>query len=402
MAAPAPVPPTTASNPNGDPTDQPPRTTTPSQPAGDAAPAPATAPAPEAPPISTAFVPDSSLAKNGIISSSNGLKRTAAPPAGFPIPQLGTSVWRNIPPVMKGRWQAKSGPKLWVRQHRAGYASDLSANAAGIRGLIQRFVDAPDVLVSTPIAEALPTGKYGPPWHFLVSGISQLACDRLVGVQMIATEAITIFTLPFVETLPNHIGTLERFSLGDTVQDIAIVVKAVQENLEANPHIATFANSHTPNANTTTVPRAYASIRVTTLQIQDSNFTQHTGWNVYCDDPPQMPIDSFFQWVALIRDLSFPTEDFGSGCMRTFIQKDRGTAVDRQFHCVACKSTDHPTGLCPFPNLEGWLGPTPAMEDHSLPGLQGLHISNIPPARGRGRGRGNMRRASGGRGRGRG
>lgn len=381
---------------DGDKAGQPPHITIPPQSAE------AVTPVLEATPTSTYFVEDAHLAKNGIFSSINGLKRTATPLDGFPIPQLGASVWRNIPPAMKGRWQAKKGPKLWARLHRAGYASDLSAQALGIRGLIQRFADAPDVLVSTPIAETLPTGKYSPPWHFLVSGISQHVCDRLVGIQVIATEAITIFTLPFIETLPKHIGTLERFSLGDTEQDIAVVVKAVQSNLEANPHIATFVNSHTPNANATTVPRAYASIRVTTLQIQDSNFTQHTGWNVYCDDPPPMSIDSYFQWTALIRDLSFPTEDFGSGCMRTLVQKDRGTTIDRQFHCGACKSTDHPVGLCPFPNLEGWLGPTPATEDHGLQGLQGLHISNAPPPRGRGRGRGNIRRAGGGRGRGRG
>lgn len=391
--SPSPEPPT-ASNPSVEPTSQAPQATSPPLPQG------ATAPASAANPAPAPVVSDAQLAVNGILTNPNGLRRTATPVTGFPVPQLGSSVWRNIPSAMKGRWQAKGGPKLWARLHHAGYASDLSTQALGIRTLIERFVNAPDVLVSTPIAEIPPTGRQSPPWHFLVSGVTQQACDRLVGIGMIATETITIFTLPFIETPPTHIGTLEKFSLGASERDIALVVKAVRTNLEANPHIAVFANNHTPNADETTVPRAYSSIRVETIQIQDTSSTQHTAWNVYCNDPPQMPIDTYFQWVGLIKGLNFPTEDFGSGRMRTIVRKDDRlrTIVDRQLHCAACKSTDHPLGLCPFPNLEGWLGPARATEDH---GLQGLNIADAPLMRGRGRGRGNSRRAGGMRGRGR-
>jgi hypothetical protein len=47
-----------------------------------------------------------------------------------------------------------------------------------------------------------------------------------------------------------------------------------------------------------------------------------------------------------------------------------GTArLQQAFRCRICPSIDHPTPLCPFPNLPGWLGPTPttiaALEDAS-------------------------------------
>jgi hypothetical protein len=37
-----------------------------------------------------------------------------------------------------------------------------------------------------------------------------------------------------------------------------------------------------------------------------------------------------------------------------------GTAhLQRSYRCNICPSINHPTGLCPFPRLPGWLGPTP-------------------------------------------
>ncbi|KAJ7829011.1 hypothetical protein B0H14DRAFT_3465974 [Mycena olivaceomarginata] len=47
-----------------------------------------------------------------------------------------------------------------------------------------------------------------------------------------------------------------------------------------------------------------------------------------------------------------------------------GTArLQRAFRCRICPSIDHPTPLCPFPELPGWLSPTPttiaALEDTS-------------------------------------
>ncbi|KAF9456036.1 hypothetical protein BDZ94DRAFT_1241827 [Collybia nuda] len=53
---------------------------------------------------------DALVAINRVVTNTNGLQQTAIPKNGFPIPQLGESVWRNIPPTMK----AKPGPKAWA------------------------------------------------------------------------------------------------------------------------------------------------------------------------------------------------------------------------------------------------------------------------------------------------
>ncbi|KAF9455622.1 hypothetical protein BDZ94DRAFT_1179628 [Collybia nuda] len=333
---------------------------------------------------------DALVANNGVITHSNGLRRTAIPTNGFPIPQLGESVWRNIPPSMKTRWAAKPGPKAWARLYRAFYTEDMSSQAQEITELIKRFTDAPSVLVSTPIAESRPNPSNGPPHHFLISGLSQQAHDRIVNTGVIATETTIILTLPFIQPPPEYLGTLENFSLGDTDNDKRTVAEAVKSALTTNPGISTFVNDHTSRTNPETFPLACNSIRIETLRIRTSKTTNKIVWNVYCDNPPPLPFDKYIQWVKIIKNLNFPTEDFGAGRMRN--TDHRG--IERQFHCAGCKSCDHPTGLCPLPDILGWLGPAHATEDFSLLDNHPTNPENI-----RGRGRGQTR---GGRSRGRG
>src|SRR5258708_17411141 len=38
--------------------------------------------------------------------------------------------------------------------------------------------------------------------------------------------------------------------------------------------------------------------------------------------------------------------------------QDPGFASTNLFHCSICHSVDHPHGLCKFPSINGWNGPT--------------------------------------------
>jgi hypothetical protein len=170
---------------------------------------------------------DTQFAVNGVYTQPNGIHRTVAPTEGFPVPQLGESVWQNLPAKTKQQWHGKPGPKLWVRLHHAGYTDDLPAEATRIREVIKCIVHTPNVLVSTPIAKVCPSGPFSAPWHFLVSGMTQNTTDRLVGLQMVATDATIIFTHPFNKPLPLYIGTLEGYSLEISPEESTTVADAV-------------------------------------------------------------------------------------------------------------------------------------------------------------------------------
>jgi hypothetical protein len=199
--------------------------------------------------------------------------------------------------------------------------------------------------------------------------MTQNATDHLVGLQMVATDTI-IFTLPFDEPLPSYIGTLEGYSLDISPKESTTVADAVWATLIASPKIGAFAHAHLSASDAGAVAAAYSSICVHGFKVKKSDTELCNMWNVYCDCPPQMSFDMCLQWVKLIKNLTFPTEDHGVGTMHNVT--DRG--MDWQFLCLGCKSADHPTGLCPFPSLPGWIGPTHASEDQSH------HVNDDTPA----------------------
>jgi hypothetical protein len=75
---------------------------------------------------------------------------------------------------------------------------------------------------------------------------------------------------------------------------------------------------------------------------------KETVWNVYFESPPNFTLKQYFDWTNLLRTFFYISEDYGYGTAHQ----------DDQFMCVGCKSFDHPTGLCPFPKILGWFGPT--------------------------------------------
>lgn len=60
------------------------------------------------------------------------------------------------------------------------------------------------------------------------------------------------------------------------------------------------------------------------------------------------------QWRACIRSISFASNIYGP----------RAHAMVPCYTCLTCHSNTHPTGLCPFPELKGWLT-KPRNKDHT-------------------------------------
>ncbi|KAJ7321908.1 hypothetical protein DFH08DRAFT_969800 [Mycena albidolilacea] len=62
--------------------------------------------------------------------------------------------------------------------------------------------------------------------------------------------------------------------------------------------------------------------------------------------------------VLIVKDTNTLRRLFGKLRIMTALH---GTAqLQRAFRCCICPAIDHPTPLCPLPDLPGWLGPAPA------------------------------------------
>ncbi|KAI6137614.1 hypothetical protein BKA82DRAFT_942408 [Pisolithus tinctorius] len=298
---------------------------------------------------------------------------TPRPPNGFPVPQLCDQVTRGLDETLLTAWSNKPGPKAWIRPWRAKFEPDAEATWSKLKTLVQRVIGqeaSTTLVISTPQEDGtFTTERSPPPWHFLVSGLSQDATTFLVNLQVISTPEITAFTLPFVQPTPTYICTLENFTLPDSPESNTIVASVVKQAIQSDDVIPEFIRGLDPDPDV--LPTLINSIHVTSLRIANNITRKQTLWNVYCSyNPAFMTLDKHFLWRCLIRNLRFRSEDHGMGVVRL---------GEKQFRCVGCKSLDHPTGLCPFPSIPGWLGPKPQLTD-SIPN----QIAPTPrPIRGR-------------------
>ncbi|KAI6115093.1 hypothetical protein EDD16DRAFT_1708926 [Pisolithus croceorrhizus] len=263
------------------------------------------------------------------------LEVTPTPPGGFPIPQLGCSVWKNVNHMVRALWTIKLGPKVW--------AQTLVEKIAG-PGV------AMTLRVSVPVAAERLQEKLPPPWHYLISNIPQSLADFLGQQVVVSTPDVTCFFLPFDPLLQTYLCTLENFALPCTTQANNVIAKVVKAMLLCDHEGISFIEEQLENPDTSAVERAIKSIYASSFTIALSPTKKKTLWNVYCRSPPNLSLPDFFAWACKVRSTEFITEDYG-----------RGTAQigDKQLICFGHKSLDHLTGLCPFTSLSGWLGPAP-------------------------------------------
>jgi len=321
------------------------------------------------------------------------IQLTPLPPDGFSAPQLGETVTRNLDQRQCLLWSAKYGPKAWVRTYCARFEPNAQETLTKISMLLTRLLgeaESSTLLISAPSHETPITDeRLPPPWHYLISGISQQNLDKLVAWQVLSTPDITVFIVPFTQPLPNYICTLENFPLPDTPNSSAKVAQIVKSTLHRAPDIGDLLTAE--GVDYADAYKAIESFAVTSFRVSISATKKQTLWNVYCMKPPQIALDKFFRWAKAIRRLEFFSEDFGVGVART---------GDRQFQCVGCKAVDHPTAFCPFPLIPGWCGPV-APTDNTLSASNNSPPSQprtqtMPNHRGRGtpRGRGKSQRGA--------
>jgi hypothetical protein len=282
---------------------------------------------------------------------------TATPKGGFPKPQLGDPIWRNVSTAQKLRWPQKKGPKAWVRVFRATYEPNAQVTVEKLRDIIPKIVGekyAQNLVLSTPTAETELHERLPPPYHFLISGLLEDHLKILLDLEMCSCKEVTCFFVPYEMPLPTYIGTLENFSFPDSENSNLEIAEIAKRTIRAQSDVMSFVHNHIRVPDAEAAIAAIDSIRVTSLRVTaSSNLGKRTVWNVYCDSPPNFTLEHYYQWTKLIRNLPFASDDNGTGVIRR----------ERQFICVQCKSFDHPTWACPFNRLPGWFGPPPPKEE---------------------------------------
>jgi hypothetical protein len=305
---------------------------------------------------------------------------TPPPTNGFPIVQGWTTdnIFNNLDKIMAAHWSAIKTPKLFIYVWNASYLPDAGRTVQTLASTIARLTKGPEPIVSPPAAANHTNKKFAMPWCYLVTGLPQDSVDRILKQRCWSTRDITFFALPQTPIIEKFLCGIENLTFPISRADD--VVNTIRSTLQSTPNVASFilANHDGIPDDDDPVSTILNSITVQSLEALQSGGIPKLIWNVYATPPTQIPT-LHAQWRELIQPLTFQTTLFGKGVVRK-----------QHFNCYACKSIDHPAGLCPFPKIPGWLAP-PLIDSKYVPSSLD---QNEPSHRGRGRGyrsRGNPR-----------
>lgn len=290
---------------------------------------------------------------------------TARPANGFPRTHLrhSTQLLDDMDPMVIATWDgAVTGPKLLAR------IFDFAANKADhdvvqekiaamrqiINGIdcVVRQTSTSEIKIAPP-ARAQDTATA--PVAFLVYNIPETTHDALLHTKIWAIPNITFELFPFDPTFPTFLFLLEGFVTSDTtrikmvvlhnwntdtVYDEFTAITLRDPNFPADidaDNIADFiANSFA---------RITESFSVELLNYKKPKDIPSPIFNIFATIPTRDP-KTWHDIRALLENIQYLDPLNGT----------RKKGAIRQ--CQICQCVTHPKGLCPFPKLDGWVGPT--------------------------------------------
>ncbi|KAJ7797948.1 hypothetical protein B0H14DRAFT_2618399 [Mycena olivaceomarginata] len=184
--------------------------------------------------------------------------------------------------------------------------------------------------------------------------------QTVVDARMLSSANITIYTLPYNMPIVGFVGVFAGFTLPNTVMGANTARDLIGTVIEANNEITQFVQTHRdafgPQVSSGEAWRAFLTSITVHGIVLIVNDTNTVTWRLHVTSPTNNR-ESWSQLRRLFGKLQIMTALYGTA------------RLQRAFRCHICPSIDHPTPLCPFPDLPGWLGPTPttiaALEDTS-------------------------------------
>ncbi|KAJ7688792.1 hypothetical protein B0H16DRAFT_1753004 [Mycena metata] len=329
----------------------------------------------------------------------------AAPPAGAPAPvNAPAPVLAPVPqhpqpavPVANPRTYDGQAPRVFVTQ---GQFPETTADAAArVRnvdpGQITTWYNTPGTILGVisggsmdPAGESqdgIRMGAANPanprlptPNVFGITGIPPDIAVFLLNDRVLSVKQITLFLYALVpDSFSGFLGNVEGLTFPNTPAGAQEAANMITNTLSTTPAFFQLVMNHRDNLPAHwTIQQALTAI-LGSITISPIELLSPRGprvvWRVYMMVTANDPV-AYNAIRAAFTPILFVTAFNNTGRVRA------------DMFCRICKSIDHPTPLCPFPDVPGWMGPTPAS------------LAAAPIATRGGRGRGNGRgRARGGR-----
>jgi hypothetical protein len=161
------------------------------------------------------------------------------------------------------------------------------------------------------------------------------------------SERIGFLVYTAQTSLPTYVGGIQGFSASDE-EDIATIRSLVQQGF-SGPEIAPIIAEISAEGDLRHLPEEERITKILdTLRVQMVNIcapggSLHPIANLYIN----CSFDNDEGWTRLVAKLEYCNSLIGTGVYHP------------GWTCTICHGVDHPSGLCPFPQLPGWLNAIP-------------------------------------------
>ncbi|PPR01212.1 hypothetical protein CVT24_006122 [Panaeolus cyanescens] len=324
--------------------------------------------------------------------------------APVPYPDVHISphlLYQAISPQSQAIWNSISAPKVLVVVYNGRPTNNGYADIVNIAQLISTAltINESDFTVCRGECATLQRIDYRPAFPYLVYDLSQPQIDTLLSRRVWVTNSNAFFfyrfdhrPMDFVFSLCNYPRPAKNPDSEAIVR--SIVMSAMRENIRTIKSYIANNYNNVPLDQRTNAEQATEwvinSTRVTSFFTTNKSNQPSPIFNVYIS-PPAYDHVGYSRWIEMLGSITYSGPQ-GVAHIR-----------DPPFHCSLCKSSDHPTGLCEYPQLPNWPIPynPPVTATTSAPSdiagtttTHDAHTNQTRGGRGGGRGRGGRGRGS--------
>ena len=190
------------------------------------------------------------------------------------------------------------------------------------------------------------------PFTYLVHGMSISDADKLVTQYCLASKSIGLLIYKAGIQAPTYLGSVEGLTINDEEDHFSVLNLVAQTYLEGAVGVVLVEISESnPNlqGHESANDRVRAILQTLTGHRFNMNSTlgaKRVNFNLYIESPT----DDDSDWARLLETVHETTY--------------RDPLLGNGFHgalwnCNTCHGVDHPSGLCPFPAVPGWIKATP-------------------------------------------
>ncbi|KAG6875157.1 hypothetical protein C0992_004941 [Termitomyces sp. T32_za158] len=242
------------------------------------------------------------------------LTRSPTPAGGFPTIHLSTPPWYNLKPKQRAHFDLYSEPKLWVHSWQGSKLDDLVETSENLRALVAKMTGERAKLSSPQQEKSLASSnrykRQKPPYHLLITGISEHAYAVITENPVISTAEATAFFLPYSPAMPRFLCTIESFMLSvkdeTSIRELEEeVTRIVRDTLLADDAFAILLKSKLIGDSTSQHNLEPATTIISAIEARFSKpevlantprkpLVRKSLWNLYFRHSPQITWLSYF------------------------------------------------------------------------------------------------------------